>query len=331
MTKLYSKSKDTWVYLNKNGTEVINPEKAKNPITFTWLGQSTCLITIEGLAILTDPVFTRRSINEYLGPKRLRPVPCVLEDIQENLDIVLVSHNHFDHLDSKVVAKLGNSVAWYVPLGLKYWFVERGINNVLEMNWWEETKIKLRPDITVACVPAMHWSGFRTPFDKNETLWCSFVIKGQNENIFFCGDTGYSSELFKTIGSRYSPLSLAAMPIGSFEPEFLMKHLHMGPTEAVKAHCDLGHPKVSVGIHWGTFMMSEEHYMDPPRALNQAWKDYVKSRQRIQRTQRIQPELDSIDNCLSSSVRESDSDRILDSQFITTALGETLWIKSGLE
>ncbi|KAI9025987.1 beta-lactamase superfamily domain-containing protein [Phycomyces nitens] len=277
------------------------PKSQENLIAFS--SQSTCLITIEGLAILTDPVFTRRSINEYLGPRRLRPVPCALEDIKENLDIVLVSHNHFDHLDSQVVTKLGNSVAWYVPLGLKYWFAERGVNNVIEMDWWQEAKIKLRPDITVACVPAMHWSGSRTPFDKNETL---------------CGDTGYSSDIFKAVGSRYRPLSLAAIPIGSFEPELLMKHLHMGPSEAVKAHCDLGNPKVSVGIHWGTFMMSEEHYLAPPRALGQAWKAY-----KMECQERVATRDDS-DHPIAPM--DSSLDIIGNSRFVTTCVGETLWV-----
>ncbi|KAI8082803.1 beta-lactamase superfamily domain-containing protein [Halteromyces radiatus] len=258
---------------NMPTTTTIQQSSAVEPVTFTWFGQSTCLITIDGLAILTDPVFTRCSINDYLGPKRLRPIPCKLEDFQENLDIVLVSHDHFDHLDEKVVYQLGNSVTWYIPLGLQDWFLKRKVTNVVELDWWQEIRHHSRPDIMIACVPAMHWSGSRTPFEKNGTLWCSYAIKGQNNNgVFFCGDTGYSSELFKAIGDIYAPFTLAAIPIGSFQPESMMQHVHMGPDDAIKVHEDLKMPRLSVGIHWGTFMMSDEHYLEPPRALTRLWQ-----------------------------------------------------------
>ncbi|KAI8077963.1 beta-lactamase superfamily domain-containing protein [Gilbertella persicaria] len=253
-----------------------NLEKIKNgsdSVTFTWFGQSTCLMTIDGLTILSDPVFSKCSVNDYFGPKRLRPIPCQLEEFIDTIDIVIVSHDHFDHLDEAAVQKLGNSVVWYIPLGLKGWFVKRGISNVIEMDWWQELQHQQRPDIQIACVPAMHWSGSRTPFEKNNTLWCSYVIKGKNDKIFFCGDTGYAPELFKAIGDLYAPFTLAAIPIGSFLPTQLMQHLHMGPEDAVKVHFDLGSPRLSIGIHWATFMMSDEHYLAPREVLNQIWND----------------------------------------------------------
>ncbi|CAO3599177.1 unnamed protein product [Absidia cylindrospora] len=260
-----------------NNTSSLTPtnvhQAAKDgPVTFTWFGQSTCLITIEGLAILTDPVFSRCSINDYLGPKRLRPIPCPLEKFEKDLDIVLVSHDHFDHLDEKVVYQLGNSVTWYVPLGLRHWFLKRKVTNVVELDWWQEIQHHSRPDIIIACVPAMHWSGSRTPFEKNGTLWCSYVVKGQDDAIFFCGDTGYLPDLFKAIGDLYAPFTLAAIPIGSFKPEPMMQHVHMGPEDAIRVHEDLKMPRLSVGIHWGTFMMSDEHYLEPPRALAELWQ-----------------------------------------------------------
>ncbi|KAG0170560.1 hypothetical protein DFQ30_002321 [Apophysomyces sp. BC1015] len=287
---------DSWV-------NVEDQPKNRSPVTFTWLGQSTCLITVDGLTILTDPVFSNCSINDHFGPRRLRPLPCSLQDIQHKLDVVLVSHDHFDHLDSQVVAQLGNSVTWYIPLGLRDWFVKRGVENVVELDWWQEIHHKERPEIVFACVPAMHWSGSRTLFDKNGSLWCSYVIKTRHDRVFFCGDTGYSPGLFKAIGELYAPFTLAAIPIGSFEPETLMKHLHMGPVDAVQAHHDLGNPQLSVGIHWGTFMMSDEHYLDPPRVLKQAWEEAAKT---------------------ASSSNESSNQ---DSRFITTSLGETMFLQ----
>ncbi|ORY92111.1 beta-lactamase superfamily domain-domain-containing protein [Syncephalastrum racemosum] len=267
------------------------------PVAMSWLGQSTCLIRVNGLTILTDPIFTMRTVNDYLGPKRLRPIPCTVEDIQGKIDIVLVSHDHFDHLDEQVVHKLGDSVTWYVPLGLRKWFLKKGVENVIELDWWQEIHQREQHDVTVACVPAMHWSGSRTPFDKNTTLWCSYVIKTPSDRIFFCGDTGYSPELFQAIGDRYAPFSLAAIPIGSFQPTNLMQHLHMGPEEAVQVHKDLGNPRLSVGIHWGTFMMSDEHYLEPSRLLKKAWQEHS-------------PSTDAT------------------SRFITTALGETVCVSA---
>ncbi|KAI9364608.1 beta-lactamase superfamily domain-containing protein [Pilaira anomala] len=285
----------------------LNEIKTSNAVTFTWFGQSTCLMTMNGLTILSDPVFSKCSINDYLGPKRLRPIPCQLEDFIDTVDIVVVSHDHFDHLDESAVHKLGNSVVWYIPLGLRNWFLKRGVENVIELDWWQEIVHKERPDIVIACVPAMHWSGSRTPFEKNNTLWCSYVIKSKTEKIFFCGDTGYSPELFKAIGERYAPITLAAIPIGSFMPTHLMQHLHIGPQDAIKVHHDLGNPRVSVGIHWGTFMMSDEHYLAPRQILEQAWESYMEATEGS-----TEDEVSS----LSSKHKMT--------KFITTAFGQTI-------
>ncbi|KAI7892425.1 beta-lactamase superfamily domain-containing protein [Mucor mucedo] len=226
---------------------VIQPrwDLIKSVNTFTWLGQSTCLFSLEGLRILTDPVFDHE--------KRLRPSPCQVNDLKSMLDIVLVSHQHFDHLDERVVIQLGNDVTWYIPLGLREWFVERGIENVIELDWWQEIHHKGRPDILIACVPSMHTSESST-FHKDESL---------------CGDTGYVSELFQTIRDLYAPFTLAAIPIGTFEPASLFNSLYMTPSESVQAHADLGNPTLSVGIHWGTFMTSSEPYLSPSQQLNE--------------------------------------------------------------
>lgn len=121
--------------------------------TYTWIGQSTSFIQIEGLNILTDPVFADRPVD-WVGPKRLRPTPCRLEDLKR-VDIVLVSHNHFDHLDAAVVDKLRNSVTWYVPVGMRQWFARKGVHRVVELDWWQETSVREAPHIKVACTPAM--------------------------------------------------------------------------------------------------------------------------------------------------------------------------------
>ncbi|KAI8057554.1 beta-lactamase superfamily domain-containing protein [Gilbertella persicaria] len=230
----------------------IDQIKHTQKTSFTWLGQSTCLFSLEGLRILTDPIFEHKD--------RLRPPPCQLEELKGCVDIILISHHHFDHLDEKTALQFGNEVTWYIPLGLREWFVKRGIDNVIELDWFQELHHKGRPDILIACVPAMHSSGHA--FEKDESLWCSFVIKSKSDRLFFCGDTGYVPELFDAIRDLYAPFTLAALPIGTFEPRRLLKSNHMNPEEAVKAHHHLGSP-FTVGIHWGTFMKSNEPYLLP--------------------------------------------------------------------
>ncbi|CAO3681813.1 unnamed protein product [Umbelopsis ramanniana] len=299
-----AKAKDVGRHMTESWVDVEKESSSgsQNKTTITWFGQSTCIVTLDGLTILTDPVFSARSVNDYVGPKRLRTVPGSIKDYKGIIDIVLVSHDHFDHLDEQVVRELNNTVTWYIPLGLRDWFVRRGVLNVIELDWWQEIHHKERPNVVIAAVPAMHWSGSRIPFDKNTSLWSSFVVKSPNGSFFFCGDTGYSDELFSVIGKMYAPFSLAAFPIGSYEPRRLMKHVHMGPDEAVQAHNDLGRPTLSVGIHWGTFMMSDEHYLDPPKKLREAWLESEAQRQPVDANRK--------------------------SQFITTAFGETVLVEN---
>ncbi|KAJ1787900.1 hypothetical protein LPJ59_005646 [Coemansia sp. RSA 2399] len=234
-------------------------------VTATWIGQSTCFVQMEGLNVLTDPIFKRRTVFSWLGPERLRPAPCHLSDLPHP-DIVLVSHNHFDHLDVDVVKALGNSVTWYVPLGLRQWFARQGIYRVKEMDWWQEVEHTTADGrkFQIVSTPTQHWSG-RTGLDSNASLWSSFLVRGSHASVFHCGDTGYCPA-FKRIGQLYGPVSLAILPIGSYEPRWYMCHQHINPDDAVRIHRDLGARK-SIGVHWGTFMMSDEHYLAPPREL----------------------------------------------------------------
>ncbi|KAJ3086794.1 hypothetical protein HK102_012461 [Quaeritorhiza haematococci] len=222
---------------------------------------------MDGFNILTDPIFSPRTVGEWMGPRRLRPTPCKLSDLPK-VDIVIISHNHYDHLDIEVVKQLKDSVTWYVPMGLGKWFAKLGVTNVVELDWWEEVLYEGR--LKIVGTPIQHWSG-RHVFDTNASLWCSFLVKGPTSSFFHCGDTGYCS-VFKEIGRRYGPVTLAALPIGSYEPRWYMKHQHVDPQEAVQIHIDLA-AQHSIGVHWGTFMMSDEHYLDPPFALDLARRE----------------------------------------------------------
>lgn len=150
-----------------------NPDPSE--IQVTWVGHSTVVVQMEGITILTDPVFSERcSPSQFVGTKRYRPVPFRLDELPK-VDAVCISHNHYDHLDYRSVKAIGNSAMWFVPLGLKRWFVEMNITNVIELDWWEEASFSSGGNtITFAATPAQHWSGRLPPFDHNDSLWCSW-------------------------------------------------------------------------------------------------------------------------------------------------------------
>jgi N-acyl-phosphatidylethanolamine-hydrolysing phospholipase D len=178
------------------------------------------------------------------------------------IDDVLISHSHYDHLDAPSIHALGDAVRYWVPVGLSDWFGRRGIHRCTQMGWWESSF--LSSDISIHCVPAQHGSG-RTPFDRNRTHWCGWVLKSSERTIFFAGDTGYSPS-FREIGERFGPIDLAMIPIGAYEPRWLMKSMHLNPADAVQVHIDIK-SSLSVACHWGTYRLTDEPADEPPRLL----------------------------------------------------------------
>lgn len=241
-------------------------DKLNNPTAkaqVTWIGHSTFLLQVDGLNILTDPIFSMRaSPISFAGPKRTTP-PAMTIDQLPPIDIVLISHNHYDHLDKASVKALAskssdNPPHFYVPLGHKAWFEKLGITRVTEMDWWDEVSVGVA---TVHAVPVQHWSS-RSPFDRNKMLWSGFVIKSSSLATLFVGDSGYSDD-FKTIASRLGNVDLALVPIGAYAPRWFMKSAHMDPDEALSVVKDVG-AKRAIGMHWGTFALTDEP-MDEPR------------------------------------------------------------------
>ena len=235
--------------------------------TLTWIGHATFLVQLGGLNILTDPHFTARaSPLQFAGPKRLVPPGLALRDLPA-LDVILISHNHYDHLDDGSVrwlAKHHPKAVFVVPLGLRRWLQRRHVGNAVELDWWQ------RHDghgFSVTGVPAQHFSG-RWHNDRNRTLWCGFVLEAANKKVFFAGDTGYSKD-FADIGERLGAMDLALLPIGAYEPRWFMKSMHVNPEEAVRIHKDVS-SRQSVAMHWGTFRLTEEPMDDPPKALAEA-------------------------------------------------------------
>ena len=224
----------------------------------TWLGHDTMLIKAGKLWILTDPVFSQyASPTPPLGPKRLVPLPLDMKALP-HIDIVLISHDHYDHLDLQTVRKLATqkngSPLFLTGLGLKSWFKANVADaKVEELNWWDEIKLG---NAEFVFVPAQHSSG-RAFTNKNGTLWGGWIVEYASKKFYFAGDTAYEAELFKQVLQKVGHIDLAALPIGAYKPRNIMRFEHMNPSEAVQAHRDLK-PVKSIAIHWGTFQLGDE-------------------------------------------------------------------------
>ncbi|KAK0063881.1 N-acyl-phosphatidylethanolamine-hydrolyzing phospholipase D [Biomphalaria pfeifferi] len=239
-------------------------------IRHMWIGHATSLVQFDGVTLLTDPIFSNRcSPFQWLGTKRYRPPPLTIDQLPK-IDCVLISHNHYDHLDINSVKALneryGESLTWYVPLGLKQWMNDSGCSNVIELQWWQEHLHSPESQVKMVCTPCQHWCK-RTLNDDNKVLWSSWCVLGPKHNFYFAGDTGYCN-VFKEIGKKYGPFTLSTIPIGAYSPRWFLKHHHVDPSEAVDIHIDVKSKK-SIGIHWGTFVLSKEFYLEPREKLKE--------------------------------------------------------------
>jgi len=225
-----------------------------------WIGHSTVLVQFDDTTVITDPNFSERaSPSQVIGPKRYRNVPCSIDELPSTLDAVVISHNHYDHLDLNTVillnSRYGIDLRWFIPLGLGEWFDKAGVYNYIELDWWEENCVPDKSDISFVFTPAQHWSK-RTLNDNNKSLWGSWAIIGPKFRFFFAGDTGFCP-VFEDIGRLFGPFTVCAIPIGSFEPKWFQKHSHIDPEEAVIIHQHLK-SNFSLAIHWGTFALANE-------------------------------------------------------------------------
>ena len=231
--------------------------------TVTWVGHSTLLIQLDGVNILTDPHWGERaSPVTFAGPKRVTPPGLAFDDLPP-IHVVLISHDHYDHLDVGTVQRLAaaHRPRFLVPLGLKAWFADLGITEVEELDWWQERRVR---GLTLTCVPAQHFSG-RTPWERNQRLWSGWAVAGRSKRLYFAGDTAYYEGL-REIGARLGPFDLAAVPIGAYLPPEIMKPSHLSPEEALQALGDVRGRRF-VPIHWGTFDLADEPLAEPPRRL----------------------------------------------------------------
>lgn len=260
---------------NSPPADFVYPVSSKQHIpghpSAVWIGHSTYLIEIGDLVILTDPVW-----DTYCSPipikslRRISEPPISLSDLPP-IDIVLISHNHYDHLDAKTVAILHRfhpQIEWVVPEKLTSWFHKRGISSVVELSWWKSYEAK---KCKITAVPAQHFSG-RTLWDQNKTHWNGYVLETPTKRLYFTGDTGYNGKDFKEIGKRFNRMDLSLIPIGAYVPKEFMQPVHINPSEAVQIHRDVK-SAFSLGMHWNTFCLSDEPQHQPPYDLYLAMKE----------------------------------------------------------
>ncbi|WP_245651533.1 MBL fold metallo-hydrolase [Streptosporangium amethystogenes] len=245
------------------------PRPAGTDAVLTWVGHATYVVQIGGLTILTDPVWARKIPGTR---PRLTPPGVAWADLPR-IDAVVISHNHYDHLDAPTVRRLPRSTPVLVPAGLRSWFTRRGFRHVIELDWWESTWVG---GVRFDFVPAHHWSR-RTVWDTCRTLWGGWVIASDDQTIYFAGDTGYG-ERFAQIGARYpGGIDLALMPVGAFEPRWFMKAAHVDPAQAVRACQDVGARRMAT-MHWGTFVLSGESLLAPIEEARAAWAEAGRDR-----------------------------------------------------
>lgn len=255
------------------GFPLVKPDVAflqtnRNLDTLTWLGHDTFLLQLGGLNIMTDPHLTERaSPFSFVGPRRYVAPPMSFSELPR-VDVVLISHSHYDHLDLPTLQQLalqkGGPPRYLMGLNLLKWARDNGIPNASELDWDDAESIGA---VRFHFVPVQHWSA-RSLWDRDRTLWGGWVIEHGERRIFFGGDFGYSRDL-ADIGARFGGFDLAMLPVASYEPRWFMKSMHVNTDEAVQAHIDL-RARYSVGMHWGTFRLTDERLDEPPLRLAQS-------------------------------------------------------------
>ncbi len=264
---------------------VLRPDLAylranRSDTTVTWVGHATVLMQLAGLNVLADPMFSKRAFPvDFAGPERKVPVPFTIEE-GPHIDVVLITHNHYDHLDAPSVDALarqpGGPPLFVVPKGDDTWMRARGITRVVALDWWDERTLPAGAGdrLRITMTPTAHWSA-RSPFDRFETLWGGYVLERITPadvvtyRAFFAGDTGYAPLFRELIHARFDHFDFAALPIGAYEPNRYLHAQHVNPEEAVRIHRDLD-VRFSLGIHWGTFVLTTEPFDQPPKDLASA-------------------------------------------------------------
>lgn len=257
-------------------SQVAHPAAAAGEIRITWIGHATFLLQIGGANVLTDPVWSERvSPVAWAGPRRLVPAALPFDDLPR-IDAVLLSHDHFDHLDRPTVqrlsARFGARITWITPLGYADWLAAQGVHAATELEWWQEQRVGAGAGVRVTALPAQHWTQ-RSPRSRNARLWCSYALQaGDGARVYFGGDSGWFDG-YSEIGRACGPFDALLLPIGAYAPRWFMKPFHLDPAQAADAWQALGARGAFVPMHWGTFLLSDEPALEPPVLLRETWRE----------------------------------------------------------
>lgn len=246
-------------------------ELAHARASLTWIGHATFALRLGGKMIVTDPIW-----STYLGPQKRRAPPGVALEKMPRIDIVTVSHAHYDHLDLPTLKRIGRDALYVVPKDVGEILRDAGLPRVVELDWWETHE---HEGVRITLVPAQHWS-MRVPWDRNKRLWGGFVIDAEEGRAYHAGDTAFSERVFSEIGKRHPRIDWAMLPIGAYDPVWFMSGQHMGPEEAVRAF-EILDAKMMCAMHWGTFKLTDEPMGEPPQRTRDAWAATTRGESRL--------------------------------------------------
>ena len=260
-------------WLPRQEPAIVTPRAGSGYRSVTWVGHATVLLQLGHLNVLTDPIWSERaSPFRWIGPRRLMP-PAVNFNALPPIDLVLLSHNHYDHLDAPTVRRIARrfpQATWLCPLGLGHLLQMLGVRQAVERDWWQSADTAA---YAATCAPAQHFSA-RGFGDRNDTLWCSWVLAADGARVYFGGDTGLHPG-FGTIGTRLGPFDLVMLPIGAYEPRWFMRSVHLNPEDAIAAYEALvgAASPPCLALHWGTFRLADEPLEEPPMRFAQRWRE----------------------------------------------------------
>lgn len=261
--------------LQTRAPQIVSPRAERGYHAATWVGHSTVLLQLGPLNVLTDPIWSERaSPLRWIGPRRLMP-PAVDFDALPEIDLVLLSHNHYDHLDEPTVRRIARrfpQASWLCPMRLGPMLRSLGVQYLVERDWWQSIQ---HPDWVATCTPAQHFSA-RGLGDRGDTLWCGWTIDTDGVRVYFAGDTALHPA-FGEIRARLGPFDLILLPIGAYEPRWFMRTVHMNPEDALEAYRALAENSARapacLAIHWGTFRLTDEPVDEPPRRFAERWRE----------------------------------------------------------